>query len=213
MRISHFTSEGDSKAVKGIQTAQGRYRVQHLQDTQHLSKSLSTAVSNFNFSKEMMPRSTKAMQARTQKQLAYDLRQRVHGEFEQAYRKFNGDLEAMNSHFSQCVDAIIACYSGRCGKPCSQHSLVCAGLQSKRWNHTSYTRFMRGDSLQPSDSDIRMLRSAIEIRLGPNAVKSQEFNTNTQMSEATNRTFSRTNPKGVTFSKNFESRIHSTVHL
>jgi len=103
----------------------------------------------------------------------------------------------MNSHFSQCVDANIACYSGRCGKPCSQHSLVCAGLQTKRWNHTSYTRFMRGDSLQPSDSDIRMLRSAIEIRLGRNAVKSQEFNTNTQMSEATNRTFSRTNLKVV----------------
>ena len=55
MRISHFTSDGDSKAVKGIQTAQGRYRVQHLRDTQHLSKSLSTAVSNFNFSKEMKP--------------------------------------------------------------------------------------------------------------------------------------------------------------
>ena len=103
----------------------------------------------------------------------------------------------MKSHFSQSVDANIACYSGGFGKPCSQHSLVCAGLQTKRWNHTSYTRIMRGDSLQPSDSDIRMLRSAIEIKLGPNAVKSQEFNTNTQMSEATNRTFSRTNLKVV----------------
>jgi len=72
----------------------------------------------------MMPGSTKAMQARMQKQLAYDLRRRVHGRFEQAYKKFIGDLEAMNSHFSQCVDATIACYSGKCGKPCNQQSLV-----------------------------------------------------------------------------------------
>lgn len=213
MKISHFTSDGDSKAVKGIQEAQGRYRVKHLRDTHHLSKSISSAISNCNFSKMMMPGCTKALQTKVQKQFAYDLRRRVHGEFEQAYSHFNGDIVAMKKHFPQCIDAIIACYGGSCGKLCAKHSLVCAGLKFKKWNHSSYLRFMRGDSLQPSESDIKMLRSVLEIRLGPEAVNSQEFNTNTQMSEATNRTFSRTNPKLVTFSHNFEGRIHSAVHL
>jgi len=48
----------------------------------------------------------------------------VYEEFEQAHKKFNGDLKAMNNHFPKCVNAIIACYSGRCGKLCRQHSLV-----------------------------------------------------------------------------------------
>lgn len=226
MKISHFTSDGDSKAGKGIQLKQKNQEVVFLRDTQHLSVSMYKKICNTQFSASMFRQATKAKVERVKRELAHDIRRRVNGEFNSAFEKFKGDTEAMIRHFTFCTDAILSCYSGSCGELCKKHSLVCSGSKTKNWNHKYYLKFMpaasssassssrpSSSSLMPTSSDKQLLRSIISMQLSPAAVKLQKFNTNTQKSEAINRSFSRTNPKVVTFSRNFEGKIHSAVHL
>ena len=215
LRISHYTSDGDSKACKGIEEGQNDSSVILLRDTQHLSVSMHRAVCNAKFSSSMFPKSTAAKRERAQRELGHDLRRRVQGEFQAAFKKYDGNIDSLINHFSYCTDALIECYSGSCGLNCQKYSLLCNG-NKRKWNHNAYLKFLdnaHSASLQPNETDRKLLRSIVGIRLSPRAVNLQRFNTNSQKSEAINRTYSRTNPKGVTFARNFAGRIHSAVHL
>ena len=215
MMISHFTTDGDSKAGKGIQQKQRDLDITLLRDTQHLGVAMYKKVCNTPFSSSMFLNATKAQIERAKREHGHDIRRRVSGEFNAAFEKYQGDTNELVRHFSHCTDAIVKCYGGSCGELCAKYSLVCSGLQSGNWNHQYYLKFLSASAtashLQLSKSDEMLLRSVIAMRLSPTAINLQKFNTNTQKSESTNRSFSRTNPKCVTFTRNFEGRIHSAV--
>lgn len=214
IRISHFTSDGDSKAVKGIQSVEPEHPVESMKDTQHLSGSIYRSLTNGIFSDMMIPTRTCALKKRAQRELAHSLKRRLNAEFKAAHKLLKGDLPSLNSHLKRCTTAIISCFGGECGRTCRKYSLVCnQGKRVGRWDHSTYTQFLRSNNLLMTASDVRLLKTVINKKLGPEAVYQQRFNTNTQKSEAINRTFSRTNPKNKTFSRNFSARIHSAVHL
>jgi hypothetical protein len=211
--ISHFTSDGDSKAYKGIQSVDLDSKVEHLRDTRHLSGSAAKAVTNTKYSNGMFNCRTRASSDRARREFANNLKRRMNGEFSSAFQKHKGDIDEIVQIMPACIDAMLACYNGNCGLMCKKHSLVCKGLKTNKWDHSNYVQFIPHNALTPSDDDLKSLRRSIEVKLGPHALISQRFNTNTQKSEALNRAFSRTNPKGVLFKRNFEGRIHSAIHM
>ena len=107
------------------------------------------------------------------------------------------------------MDAIIECYKGKCGLPCSRHSFVCSGRQRGAWK-TDY--LPKGCSLTFNKTDERNLRTVLQYRLGGQAIEKTKFNTNTQKTEAVNKSYLRTNPRHITWSRNFAGRIHRSVH-
>jgi len=65
----------------------------------------------------------------------------------------------------------------------------------------------------PTDSDVSQILKCINMRLGSAAIEKSKLNSNSQKAEATNRAFSRTNPKTVTMARNMPARIHSAVSI
>jgi len=213
--IAYFTSDGDSKAVKGIASAQ-RGELVNLRDTQHLSLSVYKAVCKANFSATMLPSGNQQLRDRLKRELGHNIRRRMHGEFNAAFTKFNGDVPTIINHLSHCADALIQCYGGKCGNMCHKFSMLCKGTKSRKWEH-EYMQFMPGNkgrqNLEMTKADEDLLRGIIAMRFSPAAIQMTRFNTNTQKSESVNRVFTRTNPKQVTFKRNFPGRVHSAVHL
>lgn len=53
---------------------------------------------------------------------------RYKAEYEQAIKKYQGDTEKLVNVLSHATDAIVNCYSGKCGSTYASHSLVYRGL-------------------------------------------------------------------------------------
>ena len=123
-----------------------------------------------------------------------------------SYKHTKGDILFLKRLLTYVIDAIIKCYGGDCSL-CAKHSFVCSG-NSHRFLLPLYTKISFND---PEDE--RLFRSCLNYRLGGKAVSLTALNSNTQKVESVNRTYQKTNPKIVTWSRNFPSRIHSAVHL
>jgi len=206
LKISHYTSGWDSKACKGIEEGQNDSSVILLRETQHLSVLMHLAVCNAKFLWSMFPKSTAAHIESTQGELGHDLRRRMQGEFQAAFKNYDGNINSLINLFSYCTDALIECYSVLCGLNCPKYSLLCNG-NKRKWNHNAYLIYLdnaHSASLQPNEADREFLWSIVGICLSPRAVNLQRFNTNSQKSEAIYRTYSCNNPKGVTFACNFD---------
>lgn len=211
-QISHMTTDGDSKAVQGVQERQEK-NIEHLRDTRHLGSSLKKAVTNSSFSKTLFGKRTVKQYERVKREFANNVQRRVAAEFDKAHKKSNGDTELLISELSYTIDCIIACYFTECGTLCKKYSKVCSGSKRRHWNHSSYLAFTANNELSASSSDTELLRKALAIRLSRPAVLSQYLNTNTQASEAINRAYSRANPKIVTRSRNAEGRTHGVATI
>ena len=75
----------------------------------------------------MFPGRTAADRQATKRKFSVDFMKRCTAEYDQAIKKYRGDTEKLVNTLSFATDAIIDCYSGRCGHTCAQHSLVCSG--------------------------------------------------------------------------------------
>lgn len=60
--------------------------------------------------------------------------------------------------------------------------------------------------------DMCLLKDCVNLTLGPNNLDRIKYHTCTQKSESVNRAYLKSNPKCITRSRNFESRIHKVVH-
>jgi hypothetical protein len=63
-----------------------------------------------------------------------------------------------------------------------------------------------------TDTDVHLLRDCINLTLGPKNLCRIKFHTSTQKCESVNRAYLKTNSKCITYSRNFEPRIHRVVH-
>jgi len=214
LAIGYLTTDGDSKTVEGLKKVQKKHRPEidiiNLRDTRHFSESQKREIEKVDFSNDMFPGKTKADRTTMQRRFALDLKNRCTGEFSAAYVQHAGDINRMRRSLSYTIDAIIQCYRGNCGTSCRRYSYVCGGAITKCWDK-SY--LPKGIKLNISDSDEDKLRNCILHRLGKDGLEKTRFNTNTQKTEAVNRSYQRSNPKIVTYSLNFPARVHSAAHL
>jgi hypothetical protein len=199
--VGAFTADGDSQAHKALGPNCRVYR-----DTRHLGQSLKRQIERAAFSKKVFPGPTKAHKTAVQKRFAADLTKRCNAEFKQCYNNTRGNINKLKARLTYIMDAIVSCYGGKC-ELCKKYSFVCNGEIEK-------FLLKPGTVLDFSDADDEsILRQCLTFRLGSKGVNLTALNSNTQKAESVNRTYSKTNPKQLTFSRNFESRIHSAVHF
>ena len=210
--ISHFTTDGDSAAFKGVERAMAKSGqvVESLRDTRHLAQSQKKAVDNAKFSEGMFPGRTAAQRQAIKRKFSVDFMKRCTAEYDVAVKKFRGDTEKLVNSLSYAADAIVQCYSGRCGKTCEEHSLVCGGKPEKHWAKDHLPTYARTLNLTEDDEDT--LRQLINFRFSRTTLTGTRYGTNTQKSEGLHRGYSKSNPKNVTCSRNFEPQIFSSIH-
>ena len=210
--ISHFTTDGDSAAFRGVERVMAEHGqvVESLRDTRHLAQSQKKAVDNAKFSEQMFPGRTAAQRLAIQRKFSVDFMKRCTAEYDTAVKKYRGDTEKLVNTLSYTADAIVLCYSGRCGETCAEHSLVCGGTPERHWAKDYLPTHAR--TLNPTDNDEETLRRLINIRFGRSALTGTRYGTNTQKSEGLHRGYSKSNPKNVTCSRNFEPQIFSSIH-
>ena len=213
--VGTLATDGDSSIAKGASQAlkevTRQSRLDNSKCIRHLGQSQKRAITRTQFSLGMFPGKTISFRDRLKRLFALDLKYRCQAEFTAAYNKYRGNLEKMTCSLSFSTDAIIACYNNECGSTCKKYSLVCGGRKAKKFKNPYYNTLRW--PLNITAADEKKLRQMISIRLGPSALKSTHKATSTQKAEAINRSYNRTNPKNITFSRNFSSRIHSAVHL
>ena len=134
---------------------------------------------------------------------AIDLAERCQSEFTQAMEKYGGNLHKISNKLSYVVDAIPSCYAGD-HELCRRHSFVCKG--GKKFWLFKRAILPRNFKIRKSEKNLNAIRQCVNYRLGPKALKQTRLNLNMQ------KCLRRSLPKNVTFTKNFEGRVHAAVH-
>ena len=211
--IKYTTLDGDSCAYQGFteqyKEGHSNVRPQLLKDTRHLSLGQKCALAKISWSPEMFPEMTKAQREKLARRLNEDVKRQCTRTFDLCYKACAGDTNLMIKKLSDAVEAMVEYYSDsevlcRKGK-----SFTCSGRRRGRWDKPMLPN---GYKLNMSDADKASLHECINYKLGRQAVLAQRFNTNSQKAEAVNRSYTSTNPKCVTMTRNFEGRIHAAVH-
>ena len=198
--IGAITTDGDSRAQQACPDS-----VQSLRDTRHFGNSLRKKIESAPFSDRVFPGKTKSEKNTWQKRFSQDLAKRCNAEFDICFKEKKGDTEAVVCALSYTIDCIEHCYGGDCSL-CEKYSFTCRGGE----------KYLMPPSIEldfSDDRDRHILRELLNFRLGRKAVLLCKFNSNTQKVESVNRTYQKTNPKLVTWTRNFRGRIHSGVHL
>ena len=105
------------------------------------------------------------------------------------------------------IQVIAECVTGN-HERCKNNSTVCGGSR-RPW---IYRYLNKNTKLSCTSQDMQILHGCIRYRLNEKNILSTRFQTNTNKTEAVNRAYNLRNPKHLTYSRNFPSRIHSTVH-
>ena len=221
LHISKFTTDGDSKAYNGLINAQGRRDCENLKDIRHLGCSVKRAVDRAHLSPTLFASATTvATKGMLKRRLGNELKSRCTAELMGAHKHHQGDIDKIIEGMPNTIEAIIECYDN-CGELCQTYSYVCSGLcdseatcikdERKKWKRVCIPKAHR-KTISPDEKDKNELRRCCNVMLNKEALTKTRFLT-TQKSEALNRTFTRCNPKSVTWSRNFKSRIHSAVQL
>lgn len=208
LSVSYLTTDGDSSASLGAVEKQGK-PIENLKDLRHFFESQRKQICKAAFSATMFLGRTKVDRESMKKRFAQDLKLRCRTEYENGYQHFGGDQQKMVRAMSYAADAIISCYKGDCGKPCQRHSFACRGLKKNKWKSSVLPKDF---SVHMNDSDEQLLRDCINLTLGPKNLCRIKFHTSTQKCESVNRAYLKTNAKCITYSRNFEPRIHRVVH-
>lgn len=211
IEIKYVTTDQDSQAFKGFQTAArnlGKSSIpEKLHDTFHLSKSLRRAANKETFSRDMFSQVAGLTKEKVQNRFALDLAQRCQAEYAASLQKHGSDTSKNIRHLSYCSDAIIKCFQGD-HSLCLKHSLVCHGQGPKLMN-------CRGNKivLKMTEEDEGKLRSLVSARLGRKSILLTKLGTNSQKSEAINSAYVRSVPKFKNFTRNVQGRVHSRIHM
>ncbi|CAC5398506.1 unnamed protein product [Mytilus coruscus] len=156
-----------------------------------------------------MPGRTKKEKENLQNSFALDLSARCTAEFTEAMEKYGGNFKKIKNKISFICDAIPMCYTGN-HELCRRHSFACKGGKKFWLKNSSFLNSMF--KILNTTENISEIRKCILYRLGPDALNRTKLNLNTQKVEGFNRSLRRSLPKNVTFTKNFEGRVHAAVH-
>ncbi|CAC5375536.1 unnamed protein product [Mytilus coruscus] len=131
-------------------------------------------------------------------------------EYNFAIKEAAGELDRLVNRLSYVADCIIDCYTGHCGDTCRAYSYICKGTESDFWGKEFLPEHAR--CLYIREDEENLVRNCMNIRFGRKNLEKTRFGTSTQKCEATNRGYNKSNPKDITFQRNFPARIHSTAH-
>ena len=211
LKISQLTTDLDSRAGEAVKSVYKKDGLApgNLKCTRHLSQSQRRRAQKVNWSSAMFPARDKNSVNSMIRQFGYNLSRRCTHEYNVCYEKLCGNVKRMNIKFEYVINAIILCYQGD-HSLCVRHSYACTGLKKGTWK---VSFLPAGVYLTPSVSDLEKLKHLVMYRLGQPAIQATRFKTDTQRVESVNRSYSRTNPKNVTWCRNVTGRLHSAVHM
>lgn len=213
IEAKHFTTDPDSSAFKAAEDLFHENVTQtepeHFLDTRHFNENHRKNIKKNTDINKMMPGRTKEERDKLQNNFSVDLAARCSAEFNQAIEKFGGNFQKMKNKISYICDAIPLCYTGN-HEMCRRHSLVCTGGK-KSWLKNS--NFLKSSfKILNKTENISAIRKCVDYRLSPQALKKTKKNLNTQKVEGFNRSLRRSLPRNVTYTKNFEGRVHAAIH-
>ena len=134
--IGNMTTDGDSNAFKGTRDARLEgtgIPMERMADVIHLTKCMRNKIKKANFSVQMFKTSNQKERKFLQRRFAKDISHRVLVEFKHMSSRATCE-DKLTGLFQTCAkvkNAIIDCYSGKCGKSCERFCLACNGQQSK----------------------------------------------------------------------------------
>ena len=211
LEAEFITTDPDSSAYRAAMTLYDQeiasIEQSHLLNTRHITQNHRKFIKNMTELTAHMPGRTKIERQKTQNKFAIDLAARCQAEFNQAFRKFRKIVPKLKSVLSYTCDSVVECYHGN-HAICNTYSFVCIAKTNTTWLQRSdylYADF----TVKPGGDSLVMLRKCVEYRLGQGMLEKTRLNTNTQKCEATNRSFQRSLPKYLTFSRIFSGRSHS----
>lgn len=216
--VSHLTTDSDAKGPSGIEEAMREFNpdweVEKMKDLTHLGRNQRRFVVNASFSKGMFLHVGLApLRKKAQEALANDLVLRCAIAHKELFRHYLGDEAKIAANVYRAVDCILDCYNGQHNK-CrnSSFSFTCKGTKGNTWFEVSHHLKGFGVShFQPNDEDMTILRQAISMKLGKEALKATKLRTSTQGCESRNAGFSVSLPRNRRHARNVSSRAHSTV--
>ncbi|CAC5397278.1 unnamed protein product [Mytilus coruscus] len=129
LKISHITTDGDSKSYQGVKQVHG-INVEALRDVRHLSATMKRAITRCTFSPDLF---SGAKKANLKNRFALDIKARCVAELNQSFKVHQGELYKVKQHMPEVIKTIVMCYKGYCGSFCKVNSYVCAGLPSNHW--------------------------------------------------------------------------------
>ena len=185
------------------------------QDTKHFSKSQKNKIKGTEFSDQLVKekQTEKLSKQRKKKKIGYlaqDIAARCTAEFNRAHSRCKNikNVEKLKTALKQKTEnlaiTIVNCYQGN-HDLCKKHSFVCQPP-----NKISNKKFFM-KKLYPTASDKSKLIDLVNLRLGEQAIDKTFFNLNTQKCESLNRSYIKSNPKAVTFTRNFRARVLCAV--
>lgn len=210
--VTSITTDGDSRSAEAISKVNAEMGFKppvKLRDTRHLSAGQARFSKNQKFTKEAFPGRLKKDRDVSQKCFSEDIKRRCNAEFNQAFSVYKNDLPEMKRQLANTSKAVISCYEGNCGELCDKYSFVCHPRDQKPWQHDY---LQEGETLNISAKDRTILKKICDWRLSAESVEKTRNNTNTQKSEAINRSIRHVLPKGVLRKRTSEGRLHSAIH-
>lgn len=214
VRVSGLITDGDSQTFRGMATVMREEAVRPIRVKQerclvHISRNVRTKISSTKWSPTMFPGAKAESRSRVKHRFANDLVQRLNAEHEAALtqlgmRTRHGVERAMD----KAMRAIPHCYAGN-HDWCLEYSLVCR--HPSRWRFQKINAEARGQ-INPNPSDCKLLRVAMEMRLGKKALELTRHFANTNKAESVNRQISKSAPKNITRFRTLAGRIASALH-
>ena len=212
-------TDRDTTAADSFQEEWGE-PLEKFVDPLHAARGQKRACLNATFSDAMLSGNNKKDKGFAKKRLAEEIKQRCTAEISAAIKHCtnkanqskanNTDLKSdVQNALTTTPFAICECYKGN-HKYCQKSSFVCKPKEDKLWDKSCLLPDMK-NSLDMTQADEINLRKLIRLRLGPKAVEKSYMNISTNVVEARNRGYSKTNPKSVLSTTNYTSRIMASV--
>ena len=204
--ISSVTTDGDSNIFKGFTEVYKDGNIERLNDPSHCARNLKRAIRKIDFSRQMFGGGKRTRNG-LRSIFAENLRRRYLAELSGAKKKHANKKsdrqlkDAITADLKRTPSAIIKCYQGN-HKLCNRYSFACFKYGKK---------LPKNEKLSMTETDEKLLETAILKYLSPKAIAHTYKNTSTQSNEALNRVFSKTNPKVVTSTRNFKGKIAAAV--
>ena len=214
--VKYATTDGDGRCASGIndaiQALNPLWNVERLADPVHLGQGQFRATLRANFSESMFYAKTKEQKKEMQKAFSQDVKSRCSLVVNKLMETHCNKIDEIAKHLPKALEATIKCYSGDCSM-CTSHSVVCAGTDTRNWWNTSiYLPSYTITSLNMDENDKRLLCEILKMKLSTQAIESMKLYDNTNKNEAVHRAISSNLPKNVSYSRNADGRLHSTIH-
>ena len=207
--IKFVTTDGDSKIGPVIQDEFGA-QVEHFRDTRHFSATVKKGIVNNVKLTNMFTDKLKVDRNKQKRKFAEDVRKRVSFEFKRAVHitKHMPDAQKKSEMFRLLKDktkVIIKCLK-------DDHSDCTDLCDMWRENRLLENGHHEGHVYyEIKETDEKLLIGIINKRLGQDAIAKTWRNENTQKCEALHRMYIKTNPKQVTYIRNYRARILRSV--